>query len=62
MKQSSLDIVMNIVLYDIYSADISKEDRDELLEKLKMFFINYDKISACVEKEKIETIDFTKVR
>lgn len=62
MKQSSLDIVMNIVLYDIYSADISKEDRDELLEKLKMFFINYDKISECVQKEKIETIDFTKVR
>ena len=48
MKQSSLDIVMNIVLYDIYSADISKEDRDELLEKLKKIIKNYDKISARV--------------
>ena len=62
MKQSSLDIAMNIALDAIYNSNIDNIEKIELLMNIRLFFINYDKTIGGVEKEKIKTLDCSKVK
>lgn len=60
MNQSSLDITMNNVLDTIYNSNIDNIEKIELLNNVRLFFINYDKNIGGVEKEKIKTLDCSK--
>lgn len=74
MKQSSLDIAMNITLDAIYNYNLDSInnidningftplEKIEILNNVRLFFINYDKNIGGVEKEKIKTIDCSKVK
>ncbi len=71
MKQSSLDIAMNICLDALYENNLDELDklnnpevidRIEILQNVRLFFVNYDKNIGGVEKEKIKTLDCSRER
>ena len=71
MKQSSLDIAMNICLDALYENNLDEldklnnpevMDRLEILKNVRLFFVNYDKTIGGVEKEKIKTLDCSRER
>lgn len=62
MKQSELDLAMNEVLDTIFNLKIDEISKMELLKNIKHFFVEYDKIVGGVQQDKIETIDFRKVK
>ena len=62
MKKSSLDISMNLTLDTLFNAPIDTVDKLELLMNLRLFFMSYKDTIGGVKDDKIETIDFRKVK